>query len=157
MNDVERKLDEINRKPSRLESKERNTKHEIGKSSRNRRRYRKRRRSKIWILAVVIAAIMLFVFIRVSWLSGDKLEGTWSIDEITSYQFDGNGKGALVLPDKTYEFLYAIEEDQLRIDFINANARDFQYSFTIDGDYLILSGGEGKESITYELIKKIRD
>ena len=99
------------------------------------------------------AALLSFAAFLIGSMKADALKGTWGVDEITVYQFDGRGNDALVLPDSQFLFNYKISEDALHIDFKSENARDFDYVFTVDGDRLSLSGGEGANSITHILTR----
>ena len=45
------------------------------------------------------------------------------------------------LPSAEYSFSYTIEEDVLYIDFAYEGAKDAQYTFRVEGDFLILEGG----------------
>lgn len=116
----------------------------------------KPRRKKTPRFAGVIALaglVILAVILLVSIGKKDKLQGCWQIDEITAYQFDGKGNGALILPDQSFEFHYKIRAEQVHIDFVSDSARDFSYSFSIEGDTLTLTGGEGEETVSYLLIR----
>ena len=105
----------------------------------------------ILVLGLIVLAAVMLPF-RGS--SADELQGTWAIDGVTAYRFDGEGQGALVLPDTEYEFSYQISENQLIVDFVNPSARDFAYAYELQGDKLMLTGGKGEESVTYELVKQ---
>ena len=115
---------------------------------------KKQRRIRRWtIIGAVIAVLLLVTFLLFkSWYGGDVLKGTWDMDGTTVYQFEGNGKGAMILPQNKYGFRYTINEEEktVSIDFYDEKASDYTYSFERDRDKLILSGREGKESFTYE-------
>lgn len=99
------------------------------------------------VLFSAVAVIILFVF------SGRSLEGKWNMDDVTSYEFYGNGKGCMVLPTAEYEFTYTVDSNTLYIDFAYDGAKDSQYIFTIDGNTLILDGGNATTQGTYALTK----
>ena len=65
------------------------------------------------------------------------------MDGTTAYEFSGDGNGALLLPNVTYEFTYKIKKDQISIDYENESVRDGAYTFSVDKDKLTLIGGEG--------------
>ncbi|MCI7261784.1 MAG: DUF5640 domain-containing protein [Clostridiaceae bacterium] len=81
------------------------------------------------------------------------LTGIWTLDGVTSYQFDEDGDGALLLPEKKYGFTYTLDGDQLSIDFASKRASDGTYTVTMDGDRLILEGGKGTIGATFEFEK----
>ena len=97
------------------------------------------------------AALVLLVIVLLVSGNKDELKGQWRIDEITAYRFDGDGNGALVLPEQEFVFRYTVHEDQLTIDFVSESARDFVYSYQIHGKKLTLTGGEGNDVVEYIL------
>ena len=115
---------------------------------------KKQRQIRRWtIIGAVIAVLLLVIFLLFkSCYGGEVLKGTWDMDGTTVYQFEGNGKGAMILPQNKYGFRYTINEEEktVSIDFYDEKASDYTYSFERDRDKLILSGREGKESFTYE-------
>ena len=133
-----------------------------------KRRTAKKRKQRrlLGISAAVLAIILLVVLIIVvakSCSSGgdapngtDALSGTWDLDGITVYQFDGKGNGALKLPDNTYSFTYKTKDNSLSIDFESESARDITYTFTVENEKLLLVSTEKDKEITYEL-KKTND
>ena len=77
----------------------------------------------------------------------DVLEGTWKLDNITKYTFDGGGNGNMTVSDTKYEFSYAINNDEVKIDFISEAAQDSVYEFNIDeGRLTLLSKDNNKGS-----------
>lgn len=129
-------------------------------SEAERLRRKKIRRRQIMIQRSILASVLLAILILIIVLifkgcSGDTdvIAGKWDVDGTTSYEFDGDGKGALILPSTTYEFSYNINEDQLHIDYKDESVHDGSYTFTVDGDKLTLVGGEGTIGGTYELTK----
>ena len=104
---------------------------------------------------VALAILILIIVLIVKGCSGssDVLAGKWDVDGTTFYEFDGDGKGALILPSKTYDFTYKIDNDQIHIDYENESVHDGSYTFKIDGNKLTLIGGEGTIGGTYELTK----
>lgn len=81
------------------------------------------------------------------------ITGTWTLDGVTSYRFDGDGTGALLLPESEYAFTYRLEGEALTIDFESVRAHDGTYRAGMEGDRLILAGGEGTIGGTYEFTK----
>ncbi len=106
------------------------------------------------VLSVLLAVCTLALLSALIFLfSADTLTGSWRIDEITVYEFDGKGSGALVLPDQSFAFAYWVSKDTLTIDFVSPSARDFEYTFSIQGDTLTLTGGEGNDTVSYTLTR----
>jgi len=86
---------------------------------------------------------------------GDVLKGTWNLDGTTVYQFDGSGKGNMILPSNTYSFEYTITKDKnmVSIDFEDNRVTDCIYTYKVNKNKLVLSGSEGEESFSYEFTK----
>lgn len=57
------------------------------------------------------------------------ISGTWTIDGVTTYRFEKDGTGALILPEHEYLFEYSLDEDELTLEF--ENSRISQVVFTI--------------------------
>ena len=116
----------------------------------------KRRQRRLTIITVILAAVMILSIILIvkSCSGSDVLKGTWNLDGVTVYQFDGNGHGSLNLPSNTYPFTYEIKDNELRIDFESDAARDADYTFTVEKDKLILKYVEKDQEKTYELMKE---
>ena len=103
----------------------------------------------------ILAVLILIIVLIVKGCSGgtDVLEGKWDLDGTTAYEFSGDGNGALLLPNVTYEFSYDIKKDQISLDYENESVRDGTYTFSIDKDKLTLIGGEGTVGGTYTLTR----
>ena len=121
-----------------------------------RKAAKRRRQRRLTIITVILAAVMLLAIILIikSCSGGDVLQGTWDLDGVTIYQFDGNGNGSLNLPSNTYPFTYEIKENEVSIDFESDAARDITYTFTVEKDKLILKCMEKDQEKTYELTKE---
>lgn len=121
----------------------------------NRRRHLARKRRNQLILRLgTMSALLVVTLVAVVLIQKDKLKGTWNYDGTTVYQFDGEGNGMLILPSKDYEFYYEIKKNELLIDFVEENARDFVYKFDVDEDTLILVDKKGEEKVTYTMKRK---
>lgn len=83
----------------------------------------------------------------------DILVGTWKLDSITQYTFDGKGSGKMTASDSEYEFNYKINDDELKIDFISDSAQDSTYEFNIDKNKLTLYSKDNNKG-SYELVKE---
>lgn len=123
-----------------------------------RKAAKKRRQRHMMIIIVIPAAVMLLSIILIvkSCSGGDILKGTWDLDGVTVYQFDGKGNGLLNLPSNAYPFIYEIKDNEVSIDFESDAARDAAYSFSVKDGVLTMIGGEGTIGGTYEL-KKVSD
>ena len=85
------------------------------------------------------------------------LKGKWDLDGTTAYEFSGDGSGALLLPNVTYEFSYDIKKDQISIDYESESVRDGTYTFTVEDNTLTLIGGEGTVGGTYTLTRVVEE
>lgn len=124
-------------------------------AQRNKKKQKQRRMLFGGAAAVLIVIVVVIVFI-VKGCSGrtDVLAGTWDFDGTTTYSFDGEGSGAMVLPSISYDFTYTIDGNKLVIDYINESVHDSPYEFAVDGDILTMVGGEGKVGGTYKLTRQ---
>lgn len=82
--------------------------------------------------------------------SAGELEGLWKIDDITSYEFDGKGRG-IIHTAEGFPFSYSAENGVLYIDIDTDDAHDSRYEYTIDGLTLTLVRGDS----TYVFTKVI--
>ena len=116
----------------------------------------KQRRMLFGGAAAVLIVIVVVIVLIVKGCSGrtDVLAGTWDFDGTTTYSFDGEGSGAMVLPSISYDFTYTIDGNKLVIDYINESVHDSPYEFAVDGDILTMVGGEGKVGGTYKLTRQ---
>ena len=123
-------------------------------AQRNKKKQKQRRMLFGGAAAVLIVIVVVIVLI-VKGCSGrtDVLAGTWDFDGTTTYSFDGEGSGAMVLPSISYDFTYTIGGNKLVIDYINESVHDSPYEFAVDGDILTMVGGEGKVGGTYKLTR----
>lgn len=85
----------------------------------------------------------------------DEFYGLWNIDGITKYEFDGKGRGKMLLPESNleYEFTYKINENKILIDFDSEDAKDYTYKYSINNNVLKVEGetpGSGKLEMTRE-------
>lgn len=122
------------------------------RTEQRRRRIQKQHRKRLMLL-VSIFLLLTILITSIVYLSRDSLTGTWHIDEVTAYQFNGRGKGALLLPGSEYEFTYKIEGNRLYIDFSYEGAKDAEYVFQVNGDTLTLNGGNATTKGEYVLTK----
>lgn len=103
-------------------------------------------------LLIVLAAFLLF---SQHPSNAKNLIGTWAYEETATVQFSGKDSGTIKLSDTNVEctFSYTVEENTLHIHFDNNYITNASYTFTIENDTLILSGGSGAAGGTYALTK----
>ena len=128
-------------------------------NSRNGRKQEKERRSKrntvrlVILIALAVVLLVAGVILTVRGLrqSNPSIKGTWSYDDVTVYSFDGKGHGNLVLPLGSYEFSYVLDGDILKLDFADGSVEDRNYTCSITGDMMILTGEDGS---SFQFAKK---
>ena len=81
------------------------------------------------------------------------ITGTWTVDEITTYRFDENGSGELLLPEHTYSFSYTAENDELTLDFDSDSIQTAVFTYTVEQDKLLLKRGSEAGTSEYTLEK----
>ncbi len=94
-----------------------------------------KRKVKI-IGGIIIILLLLVCFFFIFRSTKDELEGLWDIDGNTKYEFDGQGRGKLIVPMNEYKFTYTIKNNILSIDFANENSEDTDYEYMILNDEL---------------------
>lgn len=109
------------------------------------RQRRKRQRQAAIMVVVLILLLAVLVGLIVHMTRRDELRGTWTLDQVTAYEFDGKGHGALLLPQKHYEFDYTIDGKCLYIDFRDPTAEDTSYTYETSKDTLLLTNDNGQE------------
>lgn len=130
-------------------------------AAKRRRMRRNKRRLRIAFAALVILLLVsvILIIVKSCSSSGNYFVGKWHIDEVTGYEFDKDGKGALVLPSSRYDFAYTYDDNTVKINFVSDMATDaeYYYTFTDDNKKLELKGKEGTYSGTYQLIKENKE
>lgn len=120
---------------------------EMERRRRKKLREKKRRKRKRIITSFVVVILIILVALGIKLAFDrfyrDELEGTWTPDESTYYQFDGKGRGALIVQPSRYRFSYTYKDGRLSIDFDSEKATDADYMVTLEGDELTLSIGQG--------------
>lgn len=98
-------------------------------------------------IVLIAAAVVIFILSAGYYVwnkKTDVLKGTWSIDGITSFWFDGRGEGTMILPSSEYSFHYEIDGTMLQIDFEDEYTTDAVYEFQIEKETLLLTvSGDG--------------
>lgn len=65
--------------------------------------------------------------------------GKWRLDDVSSYIFDGAGRGMMITGVDNYSFVYSAQDGKLAIDFDTDKGNDFEYDYKIDGDTLTMT------------------
>ena len=86
-------------------------------------------------------------------LTAETIAGFWTIDGITNYRFEENGKGALVLPSNTYRFSFSIEDDEITLNYADKKIGKKVFGIAMEGDTLILTRHAYEQSVDYELYR----
>ncbi len=86
-------------------------------------------------------------------LTAEDIAGIWAIDEITSYRFDVDGTGALLLPEHSYAFAFAVEDDELTIQFENENIKTAVFLVSLEDGILVLEHTQEEGSVVFLLSK----
>ena len=105
---------------------------------------------KQWLIGGAIATLVIVIAVTLCFaLGGDnRLRGTWALDEVTSYEFGGGGKGTMRLSSSEYPFTYRVDGDTVTIDFVSEAAADRDYTYSVKGDTLTLTSGSQQYTMT---------
>lgn len=106
----------------------------------------------ILVATVLAVSLLIVIFVKIN-PDLDLIQGSWTYDQYTQYEFDGKGKGYMQLETERYDYTYRIAETKLYIDFTNEAVRDCTYEFSIQGDVLTMTGEEGTTRGQYTLTK----
>lgn len=127
----------------------------------------KKRKSWLrWLIVVLVAVQLLSILMLIfggrtvgdggggSDSGSGSLQGTWSLDGTTVYRFEEDGKGAMILPNKTYAFDYFVNEEEktISIDYESEKAEDATYSYRVSEDKLVLTGTVG-DGVVHEFTR----
>lgn len=119
---------------------------------------RPKRRCRVDIKAVIALiliaiAIVMFLIFGVSKLTKKKdIYGTWKLDEITSYQFNKDNTGNLILSTgNAYAFTYQKDESTLKIDFEDNALTDTAFEYVQKDKELTLIQSSNVEKATHTL------
>ena len=102
---------------------------------------KKRVIAALLLLAVVIIAAVAFIMTRGS--EPKSIYGTWSLDE-TSYQFNIDRTGKLILKSGEYDFTYEKDAKEISIDFKDDKITDSVFKYSFENDKLVLERGANK-------------
>lgn len=80
----------------------------------------------------------------------DELVGRWTVDGVTTYRFDKDGTGVLILPAHEYVFTYTTTVNKLSLTFADSKVKDGVFIFEINDNLLSLE--QSSEVGTREII-----
>lgn len=104
----------------------------------------------ICFIIMIILIIVIFLKNKKLFNNQDIIKGLWNIDGTTKYEFDGKGEGKMILPSSEYKFIYKITENEISIDFEDETAKDYMYTYSLNGDVLEFKG-KSKGALDFEL------
>lgn len=123
------------------------------KAAREKLRRKRRRQAGAVIILFLAVLVLGIVLICRGCSTKHSIVGTWDYDTVTVYRFEKNGKGALILPNASYDFSYTVDNDKISINFESEKATDSTYTYTVKGDKLTLTKDEASNTM-YVLTKK---
>lgn len=91
------------------------------------------------IIIVLLIALVIFLLNR----SNNPLVGKWTNETPTTYQFDSDKTGKLIISTGEYNFEYEIKDDKVTVYFNSENSVDTEFKYKVDGDKLTLENGNG--------------
>lgn len=148
-------MNEHETKAPRTDYSEQDLRERKRRAALRRRRMRVRRQKRILVLSAIILFVIIMLITGLKSCSADnKLTGLWKLDDMTAYQFDNDGTGAMVLTNRKYDFTFKIKGDQLCIDYESEMLVDGNYTYLIKGDTLTLTEADSSNASTYELHKQ---
>ncbi len=117
------------------------------------------RSRSLYIVVIIIvalvalgAALFYMVELRHVMSGASRFDGTYAIDDYTSYEFDGKGNGAMCLGNTTkYAFDYTVKDDTVTFDFEDDRVNDTTFTFTIADGVITLTQSDGA---SYTMEKK---
>lgn len=127
-------------------------KEENNKRQKNKRE-KKSNNKKIITILIIIALIVIGIILVVNNKKKDELEGKWSVDGLTFFEFDGKGNGILKVPTDEYKFTYIIHNNEIYIDYESDKATDSDYEYSFKDSNLLLKGFKATTG-TYTLTKQ---
>lgn len=118
------------------------------------------KRRLIYEKRIIICIVIGFCILAALLISGlfsskpEKIKGTWAYDSYTRYEFDGKKDGCMYLGELDFEYKYTVKGNKITMDFIDEDIQDCVYTFKLDEDKLIITGGKGTAGGTFELKRK---
>ena len=106
----------------------------------------RRRKLKRWVkvsILMMMFLILIFIVYSLCFSSKRKIIGTWTTDNITTYEFYKDGTGKLITSLSEYKFNYNFKKNILYIDFENDKSEDSEYKYKIEKNKLVLNNENG--------------
>lgn len=100
----------------------------------------------LYIMIVIVFSILLLC--RFLFSAKTKLIGTWTTDNITTYQFYRNNTGKLIVSLSEYTFKYNLKKNILYINFEDDKSEDSKYEYKFINKKLVLSNEKGTFTFT---------
>jgi len=98
-----------------------------------------------------VAAGLIFLLVWLVFMRSASIEGRWAMDDVTEYEFSGDGSGKLCLPTEDYPFVYRVNGDTVSVDFIDPTAEDRVYTYEVSSKELTLTAANGA---VYKMTRK---
>ena len=86
----------------------------------------------------------------------ESIVGIWEADEVTSYRFEEDGTGAMVLPAKEYSCKYQTDGNELTLKFSSSRIKTAVFRFAVEGSQLELKQ-IGKEEFAAVTLERVDD
>lgn len=102
------------------------------------------------ILILIVSLAIVILLLNTKKTPKKSIVGTWTTDGVTTYKFNNDNTGRLIVSLAEYEFTYKITDNKLDIDFKNEKFTDPQYTYYFEDHKLVLNGDNG----TFTFIKK---
>ena len=74
-------------------------------------------------------------------------------DGVTTYLFNEDGTGALILPEHRYPFSWAADEDRLTLEFEDSSIGEIEFTITVSGGTLTMEREVEYGTAEFELEK----
>ena len=70
--------------------------------------------------------------------AAEQLPGYWTVDGVTTYLFDEDGSGAMILPEHRYPFSWTAEGDVLTLQFEDSDIGEVEFTVSVSSDTLTM-------------------
>ncbi|MBO5557239.1 DUF5640 domain-containing protein [Ruminococcus sp.] len=84
-------------------------------------------------------------------IGSDSIVGLWLYTDGTKYEFEADMTGGMYIDEYKYTYTYSVLDNELKIDYDNAEVHDSVYSYSFQDGKLKLVGGEGTAGGEYLL------
>ena len=122
------------------------------KNVKKRRRKKKNNNKKI-ILAIILIVLVIILINGCFKRNKNPIIGTWTTEKGTTYQFNKDHTGKLILTIGEYDYKYEIKDGEITIDFVSDTSIDTKFTYKFDKKQLILENSNG----TFTFSRKNKD